>query len=145
MSNIRVRTPMPNPQKLSFSQSHGSIWVCWRVDGDSENLLNPFMSVTNQMRKQVAALRDSEPLPAFTRACLSLITLTFRALGRSRNDFVSAPCGGIAMLCFESDNRIPLALSTSEMVLHCAGRPRCSPCSSILAMHESTIHHEALK
>ena len=52
--------------------------------------------VHQSIDEAVAALRESQPLPPLTRAWLSLITLTFRALGR--NHTVSAPCEGIALL-----------------------------------------------
>jgi hypothetical protein len=75
------------------------LWFRWMVDGDKGNLVNPLMRVTNQMTRQLAALRDSQSLPPFTRGWLSLITLAFRALGRKHT--VSSPCEGIAMLCYK--------------------------------------------
>ena len=60
------------------------------VDGDSGKLVNPFMRVVNQMTRHLAAWGESQPLPPFTSAWLTLITLTFRALGRNE---------GIAVLC----------------------------------------------
>ena len=76
------------------------LWFRWMVDGDSGNLVrNPLMRVTNQMTRQLAALRDSQSLPPFTRGWLSLITLAFRALGRKHT--VSSPCEGIPMLCYK--------------------------------------------
>ena len=76
--------------KLRIDVDFNAWWV-----GDSGNLVNPFTRVTHQTTGHSAALRDSESLGAFTRAWLSLITLTFRALGR--NGFVSAPGEGIAL------------------------------------------------
>ena len=53
--------------------------------------------LTNQVTRPLAALRESQSLPPLTRAWLSLITLTLRALGR--NHTVSAPCEGTALFC----------------------------------------------
>ena len=53
--------------------------------------------LTSHMARPVAALRESQSMPPFTRAWLSLITWSLRARGRSHT--VSAPCEGIALLC----------------------------------------------
>ena len=60
--------------------------------GDSGSLASPLIHVNNQMTRHLAALGEPQSLPPFTRAWLSLITLTLTALGR--NHIVSAPCDG---------------------------------------------------
>ena len=121
-SNIRVRTPLftnsrqpriPHPPRgtqgacahlkhhskdpscspsLSLSPSSSEVVVHCREKPRRHSLF------TNQMPRHVAALTESQSLPPFTRAWLSLITLTLRALGNSLT--ASTPCEGIATLCF---------------------------------------------
>ena len=66
-----------------------------RSEGDSGNLVHPFMRVANSITRHFATLRESQLFPLFTRACLNFIAVTLRALGRTH--IAPTPVGANAM------------------------------------------------
>ena len=82
-----TKTSQSQPQQgllavLSKASPFPGLQFRWKIDGDSRNLINPFMRVTNQMTRHFATLKASQLRLPLTRAQMSLLTLTFKAPGR---------------------------------------------------------------
>ena len=111
-----------NEQKiLQFSQAQQGLlsplflprpfpWSCFRlvVHKDSQNLVCPFMRVTNQMTRHLATLRETQLLPPLTRAKI--------------NNFSQSKHWAEIILCSNHNNMflliIPILLNTMSSKLN---------------------------